>query len=114
MPYEIILELSHCIKPDKKFFYDSSTKNILLLAAKHNWDGKVKYGLELMFGDRIEIIEECSNWYRGFKVEKPDVIGIFPKSYVHLKDVADPFRSECCQVLKEWLRVCKQKFAVSI
>lgn len=69
-----------------------------------------------MQGDLIEITEECSNWYKGFKVEQPEVIGILPKSSVYYEETTktDSFRHECYQVAEEWLQLYKQKDFVSI
>lgn len=70
----------------------------------------MKDSLELMQGDLIEITKECSNWYRGFKVDQPNVIGILPRSSVYLKDTTntDSFSHECSQVAEEWLQLYKQ------
>lgn len=64
-------------------------------------------------GDCVEIIEECGQWYRG---KKPKKIGIFPKSYVYIKDISksDPIVSECTQVLREWADIWKRLYVVSV
>lgn len=82
------------------------------MQAIHNWHGDVKYGLPLDVGDCVEIIEECGLWYRG---KKPKRIGIFPKSFVHIKDISksDPIVSECTQVLREWADIWKRLYVVS-
>lgn len=87
-----------------------------LFAAKYDWNGDVSDSLELMQDDLIEITEECSNWYRGFKVDQPDVIGILPKSSVLFDDTTntDPFHYECSKILEEWLQLYKQSDFVSI
>lgn len=73
------------------------------IAAIHNWNGEVPHGLELDVGDSVEILEEYGPWYRGTCPLKPRFVGIFPKSYIHLKDLSkvDPVVAECTQVLRE-------------
>lgn len=77
----------------------------------YDWTGDVKDSLELMQGDLIVITEECSNWFRGFKVEQPNVIGILPRASVYFEDTTntDPFSYECSQVAEEWLQLYKQQ-----
>ncbi|XP_031632350.1 dedicator of cytokinesis protein 3 isoform X2 [Contarinia nasturtii] len=80
--------------------------------AIHNWQGNVQYGIALDVGDSVEILEECSQWYRGTNLRKPRCIGIYPKSYVYLKDPAkiDPVVAECTQVLREWSEIWKKLY----
>jgi dedicator of cytokinesis protein 3 len=68
-------------------------------SAIHNWKGNVSHGLPLDVGDFVEIYEECGPWLRGSCSRKPRSIGIFPKSFVHVKDPSkeDPVVSECTQ-----------------
>lgn len=86
-----------------------------LFLAIHNWQGNERHGLELYVGDSVEIQEECTEWYRGTSSRKPRVVGIFPKSYIHLKDASkiDPVVAECTQVLREWSGIWKQLYVVS-
>lgn len=83
--------------------------------AIHNWHGNVKYGLELDVGDSVEILEESGLWYRGTCPRKPRMVGIFPKSYIHIKDMSkvDPVVAECTQVLREWSEIWKRIYMVS-
>lgn len=37
-------------------------------------------------GDAVHIWEECDDWYRGCLVHKRNVVGIFPKNYIYLKE----------------------------
>ncbi|GAB1297408.1 Dedicator of cytokinesis protein 4 [Apodemus speciosus] len=48
--------------------------------------GTVPYGLSLEIGDTVQILEKCDGWYRGFALKNPNIKGIFPSSYVHLKN----------------------------
>lgn len=84
--------------------------------AIHNWHGNVQHGLELDVGDSVEIVEECPQWYRGTSSRKPRLVGIFPKSYIHIKDLSkvDAVVAECTQVLREWSEIWKRLYVVSI
>lgn len=63
----------------------------------------------------MEVLEECAEWFRGMCLRKPRAIGIFPKSYIHLKDPtkADPVVAETTQVLREWSEIWKKLFVVN-
>ena len=75
----------------------------------------MKFGLELDVGDFVEILEEYGQWYRGTCPSKCRKIGLFPKSYIHVKNMtkADPVVAECIQVLREWAEIWKQLYVVS-
>lgn len=83
--------------------------------AIHNWHGNVQHGLQLDVGDSVEILEECTYWYRGTSSRKPRQIGLFPKTFIHLKDPSktDPVVTECTQVLREWSEIWKRLYVVS-
>lgn len=87
----------------------------LPVTAIHNWHGDVQCGLPLDVGDSVEILEECGDWYRGTCPRRPRTVGLFPKSYIHIKDLSktDPVVAECTQVLREWSEIWKQLFVVS-
>lgn len=87
----------------------------VFVIAIHNWHGNVQFGIELDVGDSLEILEECAQWYRGTSLRKPRSVGIFPKSFIHLKDPAkaDPVVAECTQVLREWSEIWKKLYVVS-
>ncbi|XP_017103025.2 dedicator of cytokinesis protein 3 isoform X1 [Drosophila bipectinata] len=80
--------------------------------AVHNWHGDVRFGLALDVGDSVDIVEECSHWYRGSCPRKSRTVGIFPKTYVNIKDLTkiDPVVAECTQVLREWSEIWKRLF----
>lgn len=71
--------------------------------------------MELDVGDSVEILEEYGEWLRGTCPRKPRVVGIFPRSYIHIKDSAksDPVVTECTQVLREWSEIWKKYYVVS-
>lgn len=89
---------------------------IVYYIAIHNWHGDIRYGLPLDVGDSVEILEEYGYWFRGTCPRKPRIVGLFPKSYIHIKDLskADPIVAECTQVLREWSEIWKQLYVVSI
>ncbi|XP_068154340.1 dedicator of cytokinesis protein 3 isoform X1 [Drosophila tropicalis] len=80
--------------------------------AIHNWHGEVRFGLSLDVGDSVDIVEECTHWYRGSCPRKSRSVGIFPKTYIHIKDLSkiDPVVAECTQVLREWSEIWKRLF----
>ncbi|XP_055616289.1 dedicator of cytokinesis protein 3 isoform X2 [Toxorhynchites rutilus septentrionalis] len=80
--------------------------------AIHNWHGNVTHGLALDVGDFVEILEETTHWFRGTCPRKPRKVGLFPKTYIHLKDLArlDPVVAECTLVLREWAEIWKKLF----
>ncbi|XP_013109839.2 dedicator of cytokinesis protein 3 isoform X1 [Stomoxys calcitrans] len=80
--------------------------------AIHNWNGDVRCGLPLDVGDFVEIMEECPKWFRGTCPRKSRAVGIFPKTYIHIKDLSkiDPVVAECTQVLREWSEIWKRLY----
>jgi dedicator of cytokinesis protein 3 len=70
--------------------------------------------LSLDVGDFVEIFEEYGLWFRGTCPTKPRAVGIFPKSYIHLKDLnkTDPVVAECTEVLRNWNEIWKRLFVV--
>ncbi|XP_037810861.1 dedicator of cytokinesis protein 3 [Lucilia sericata] len=80
--------------------------------AIHNWHGDVRFGLPLDVGDSVEILEECPKWFRGTCPRKSRAVGLFPKTYIHIKDLSkiDPVVAECTQVLREWSEIWKKLF----
>lgn len=88
---------------------------IFITTAIHNWAGEVNHGLALDVGDFVEIFEESGAWWRGICTRKPREMGIFPKSYIYVKDLSkeDPVVAECTQVLREWSEIWKKLFVVS-
>lgn len=87
-----------------------------LSAAIHNWHGDVRFGLPLDVGDSVDIVEECKYWYRGSCPRKSRAVGLFPKTYIHIKDLSkiDPVVAECTQVLREWSEIWKRLYVVSM
>ncbi|XP_037099092.1 dedicator of cytokinesis protein 4b isoform X1 [Syngnathus acus] len=86
--------------------------------------GTVQHGLPLEIGDTVQILEKCEGWYRGFILKNPNVKGIFPTSYIHLKNahvknkgqfetvipVEDSVITEMTSTLRDWGAMWKQLY----
>uniref|UniRef100_A0A7N6A6K4 Dedicator of cytokinesis 3 n=1 Tax=Anabas testudineus TaxID=64144 RepID=A0A7N6A6K4_ANATE len=86
--------------------------------------GSVTQGLALEVGETVQILEKCEGWYRGFSTRKPNVKGVFPASYIHLKKaivtnrgphetvvpLEDPIVTEVTSTLQEWASLWKQLY----
>ncbi|XP_066992689.2 dedicator of cytokinesis protein 3 [Anabrus simplex] len=102
----------------------SPTKTKKYGVAVYNWKGDTRYGLPLEIGETVQILEECSGWYRGFSTKNRSIKGIFPASYIHLKPckidneglfesvipLEDPVVREVTLVLREWGNIWKRLF----
>ncbi|XP_039653721.1 dedicator of cytokinesis protein 3-like isoform X12 [Perca fluviatilis] len=89
-----------------------------------NFRGSMTQGLALEVGETVQILEKCEGWYRGFSTRKPNVKGVFPASYVHLKKaivanrgphetvvpLEDPIVTEVTSTLQEWALLWKQLY----
>ncbi|XP_060897702.1 dedicator of cytokinesis protein 3-like [Labrus mixtus] len=89
-----------------------------------NFRGSVTQGLALEVGETVQILEKCEGWYRGFSTRKPNVKGVFPASYIHLKKAVvtnrgphetvvpleDPIVTEVTSTLQEWALLWKQLY----
>ncbi|XP_060529581.1 dedicator of cytokinesis protein 3 isoform X2 [Cylas formicarius] len=101
-----------------------TTKTKKYGVAIYNYKGDTRFGLPLEIGETVQILEECPGWYRGFSTKNRALKGIFPHSYVHLKQckvdneglfesvvpVEDPVVREVTLVLREWGRIWKGIF----
>ncbi|KAM8799886.1 dedicator of cytokinesis protein 3 [Eudromia elegans] len=86
--------------------------------------GAVPQGLVLELGETVQILEKCEGWYRGVSVKKPNVKGIFPANYIHLKKaivsnrgqyetvvpLEDSVVTEVTATLQEWAVLWKQLY----
>uniref|UniRef100_M4A6E5 Dedicator of cytokinesis 3 n=1 Tax=Xiphophorus maculatus TaxID=8083 RepID=M4A6E5_XIPMA len=75
-------------------------------------------------GETVQILEKFEGWYRGFSTRKPNVKGVFPASYIHLKKaivtnrgphetvvpLEDPIVTEVTLTLQEWALLWKQLY----
>uniref|UniRef100_A0AAX7TD90 Dedicator of cytokinesis protein 4 n=1 Tax=Astatotilapia calliptera TaxID=8154 RepID=A0AAX7TD90_ASTCA len=86
--------------------------------------GTIQHGLPLEIGDTVQILEKCEGWYRGFILKNPNVKGIFPSSYIHLKNAhvknkgqfetvipdEDSVITEMTSTLRDWGAMWKQLY----
>nr|XP_046234418.1 dedicator of cytokinesis protein 4b isoform X3 [Scatophagus argus] len=86
--------------------------------------GTIQHGLPLEIGDTVQILEKCEGWYRGFILKNPNVKGIFPSSYIYLKNahvknkgqfetvmpVEDSVITEMTSTLRDWGAMWKQLY----
>ncbi|XP_058430821.1 dedicator of cytokinesis protein 3 isoform X8 [Marmota monax] len=86
--------------------------------------GSVPQGLILEIGETVQILEKCEGWYRGVSTKKPNVKGIFPANYIHLKKaivsnrgqyetvvpLEDSIVTEVTATLQEWASLWKQLY----
>ncbi|XP_054866952.1 dedicator of cytokinesis protein 3-like isoform X4 [Amphiprion ocellaris] len=86
--------------------------------------GLVVQGLALEVGETVQILEKCEGWFRGFSTRRPNIKGVFPSSYVHLKKAVvtnrgphetvvpleDPIVTEVTSTLQEWALLWKQLY----
>ncbi|KAF3838425.1 hypothetical protein F7725_010193, partial [Dissostichus mawsoni] len=93
---------------------------------KWNFFGKGENQLSLEVGDAVQIQEVCDGWYRGHLVRNKVVWGVFPASFVHLREVVVekrggeevvlsaemPLVKEVTTTLREWGSIWKQLFVV--
>nr|XP_058959333.1 dedicator of cytokinesis protein 1-like [Pocillopora verrucosa] len=91
--------------------------------AIYNFHGKGLYQLKLQLGETVQILEESPGWYRGFSLRNKAAKGIFPISYIYIKDAKDESSSgtesvfkeealveELTSVLREWGAMWKQVY----
>ncbi|XP_068133503.1 dedicator of cytokinesis protein 2 isoform X2 [Hyperolius riggenbachi] len=83
--------------------------------------------LSLQLGDVVHILETCEDWYRGYLVKQKTQEGIFPKSFIHIKEVTIqrkrnaehivpatiPLVREVTTTLREWGNIWKQLYTSS-
>nr|XP_014346036.1 PREDICTED: dedicator of cytokinesis protein 4 [Latimeria chalumnae] len=86
--------------------------------------GTAPHGLSLEIGDTVQILEKSEGWYRGFALKNPTIKGIFPSSYVHLKNAnvknkgqfemivptEDSVITEMTATLRDWGTLWKQLY----
>uniref|UniRef100_A0AAY4ECE3 Dedicator of cytokinesis 5 n=1 Tax=Denticeps clupeoides TaxID=299321 RepID=A0AAY4ECE3_9TELE len=69
--------------------------------------------LSLQVGDTVHILETFEGWYRGYTLRQKSEKGIFPSTYIHLKEAkvegiipADlPLVQELGATLREWIQI---------
>ncbi|XP_042209941.1 dedicator of cytokinesis protein 3-like isoform X4 [Homarus americanus] len=102
------------------------TKNQKFGVVIYNFDREVQQALHLDVGETVQVLEECSGWYRGFSTRNRNVKGIFPAQFIHLKPfkidneglyetvtpVEDPVVQEAASVLREWGQIWKNLYVL--
>ncbi|XP_064203622.1 dedicator of cytokinesis protein 5 isoform X2 [Anguilla rostrata] len=87
--------------------------------AVYNYDARGQQELCLQVGDTVHILETFEGWYRGYTLRNKSQKGIFPASYIHLKEAkvegtgqqeivipADlPLVMELGATLREWAQI---------
>ncbi|XP_053321341.1 dedicator of cytokinesis protein 2 [Spea bombifrons] len=89
-----------------------------------NFKSKSLPQISLQIGDVVHILESCEDWYRGYLVKQRTNWGIFPKSFIHIKEVTIqkkrntenivpaeiPLVQEVTTTLREWGNIWKQLY----
>uniref|UniRef100_H0WLI3 Dedicator of cytokinesis 2 n=1 Tax=Otolemur garnettii TaxID=30611 RepID=H0WLI3_OTOGA len=95
--------------------------------AIYNFQGSGAPQLSLQIGDMVRIQETCGDWYRGYLIKHKMLQGIFPKSFIHIKEVTVekrrnteniipaeiPLAQEVTTTLWEWGSIWKQLYVAS-
>uniref|UniRef100_A0A3Q2T550 Dedicator of cytokinesis 5 n=1 Tax=Fundulus heteroclitus TaxID=8078 RepID=A0A3Q2T550_FUNHE len=103
------------------------TTVILYPLAIYNYDPKGEQELRLQVGDTVHILEKLEGWYRGYTLRKKTQKGIFPASYIHLKEAtvegigqqemiipADfPLVQEIGATLREWVQIWQKLYVAN-
>ncbi|XP_055485491.1 dedicator of cytokinesis protein 3 [Psammomys obesus] len=107
-------------------FLSAKTSKVIQTVANLicSFRGSVPQGLVLEIGETVQILEKCEGWYRGVSTKKPNVKGIFPANYIHLKKaivsnrgqyetvvpLEDSIVTEVTATLQEWASLWKQLY----
>nr|XP_014432558.1 dedicator of cytokinesis protein 1 isoform X5 [Pelodiscus sinensis] len=92
--------------------------------AFYNYDARGGDELSLQIGDTVHILETYEGWYRGYTLRKKSKKGIFPASYIQLKEAIVegkgqhetvipselPLIQEVTTTLREWSRIWRQLY----
>eukprot|EP00064_Thunnus_orientalis_P009322 superscaffoldBa00001176_g9345 len=95
--------------------------------AIYNYDPRGEQELCLQVGDTVHILEKLEGWYRGYTLREKSHKGIFPSSYIHLKEAtvegigqqeiiipADlPLVQELGATLREWAQIWHKLFVAN-
>ncbi|KPP75594.1 hypothetical protein Z043_105149 [Scleropages formosus] len=94
---------------------------------KWNFKGTTEKHLSLEIGDTVHIQESCEGWYRGYLTKNKAQKGMFPASFVHVKEVIIekrggqevvtsaemPLVKEVTTTLREWGSIWKQLYVAN-
>ncbi|KAJ7325314.1 hypothetical protein JRQ81_018334 [Phrynocephalus forsythii] len=92
--------------------------------AFYNYDARGPDELSLQIGDTVHILETHEGWYRGYTLRKKSKKGIFPASYIQLKEAIVegkgqhetvtpnelPLIQEVTTTLREWSIIWRQLY----
>lgn len=92
--------------------------------AIHNYHEDAQYRLKLFVGESVHILKENGEWFFGFSSKNKDIRGIFPKSFIHIRectiDKTGPVEvvqlkqphivQEITTVLREWGHIWKHLY----
>ncbi|XP_032080848.1 dedicator of cytokinesis protein 1 isoform X3 [Thamnophis elegans] len=92
--------------------------------AFYNYDARGPDELSLQIGDTMHILETYEGWYRGYTLRKKSKKGIFPSSYIQLKEAIVegkgqhetvipselPLIQEVTTTLREWSIIWRQLY----
>ncbi|XP_034292338.1 dedicator of cytokinesis protein 1 isoform X3 [Pantherophis guttatus] len=92
--------------------------------AFYNYDARGPDELSLQIGDTMHILETHEGWYRGYTLRKKSKKGIFPSSYIQLKEAIVegkgqhetvipselPLIQEVTSTLREWSTIWRQLY----
>uniref|UniRef100_A0A3Q2E7W2 Dedicator of cytokinesis 5 n=1 Tax=Cyprinodon variegatus TaxID=28743 RepID=A0A3Q2E7W2_CYPVA len=104
-----------------------STTNRQKWNSIYNYDPRGEQELRLQVGDTVHILEKFEGWYRGYTLRKKAHKGIFPASYIHLKEAtvegigqqeiiipADiPLVQEIGATLREWVQIWQKLYVAN-
>ncbi|XP_014385634.1 PREDICTED: dedicator of cytokinesis protein 1 [Myotis brandtii] len=100
------------------------TSPLFSSTAFYNYDARGVDELSLQIGDTVHILETYEGWYRGYTLRKKSKKGIFPASYIHLKEAIVegrgqdetvipgdlPLIQEVTTTLREWSTIWRQLY----
>ncbi|XP_069755178.1 dedicator of cytokinesis protein 2-like [Narcine bancroftii] len=89
-----------------------------------NFEARKDPHLSLCIGDAVQIMEKCEGWYKGCLMKNKSQLGVFPASFVHVKEAIIekrgttesvlsaemPLVQEVTTTLREWGNIWKQLY----
>ncbi|KAL8560337.1 hypothetical protein ACOMHN_006068 [Nucella lapillus] len=104
--------------------WKKTDNRVKLGVAVYNFTPNGPHQLQLDVGDTVHILEETNDWFRGYFVKNKSQKGIFPRSYIQVKEATvhisgsleaiksaeSPLVQELTEVLREWHVIWKQLY----
>ncbi|KAL0276596.1 UNVERIFIED_CONTAM: hypothetical protein PYX00_004139 [Menopon gallinae] len=80
--------------------------------AIYNYIERKDFHLSLFVGEAVYLYQELGDWYLGWKILDKSAKGVFPKSYVTIKnnEVQHPIIQEITTVVQEWGSILKNLY----